>query len=75
MEQAGEIVHSNHRYVGMFQQDRPHGRGKYLFDVGCEVRGRYEFVEVELLPETEDEDAVMGVEARWRCEEIVQTEE
>ena len=71
MEETGDLIHANHRYVGTFQQDRPKGKGKYLFDTGCELRGRYELVEVELEPETEEEEAVMGVEPRWRCEEIL----
>lgn len=74
MEEAGELIHANHRYVGGFQQDKPKGKGKYVFDNGCEMLGRYELVEVVIEPETEEEESVTVVEPKWRIEELVSLE-
>ena len=74
MEEAGELIHANHRYVGGFQQDKPKGKGKYVFDNGCEMLGRYELVEVVIEPETEEEESVIVVEPRWKIEELVSLE-
>lgn len=74
MEEAGELIHANHRYVGGFQQDKPKGKGKYVFDNGCEMLGRYELVEVVIEPETEEEDSVIVVEPKWKIEELVSLE-
>lgn len=74
MEEAGELIHANHRYVGGFQQDKPKGKGKYVFDNGCEMLGRYELVEVVLEPETEEEESVIVVEPKWKIEELVSLE-
>lgn len=74
MEEAGELIHANHRYVGGFQLDKPKGKGKYVFDNGCEMLGRYELVEVVLEPETEEEESVIVVEPKWKIEELVSLE-
>lgn len=71
MEETGDLIHTDHRYVGTFQDNLPYGRGKYIFDHGCEQRGRYEHVEVVLEPEVEDEEAVTEVRPKWLCGEIV----
>ena len=36
MEESGDLIHANHLYVGTFEGNLPHGRGKYIFDHGCE---------------------------------------
>lgn len=71
MEDAGELIHANHRYAGSFLQNKPSGKGKYVFDHGCQLRGRYELVEVVLEPDTEEEEPVTVLEPKWRIEELV----
>ncbi|XP_072115931.1 radial spoke head 1 homolog isoform X1 [Mobula birostris] len=39
--EAGELIHLNHRYQGHFLNNNPIGRGKYIFDFGCEQHGEY----------------------------------
>lgn len=76
MDGAGELIHSNHRYTGLMQQDLPKGRGKYSFDFGCEQRGTYELIEVvqesEEHFEGEEQEEIVILEPKWRCEELVQ---
>ena len=36
-----KLVHSNHIYEGMFQDNRPKGKGKYTFEDGIEQHGFY----------------------------------
>ena len=74
MEELGELIHGNHRFVGHFQQDKPKGKGKFIFDHGCEQRGRYELVEVVLEPETEEEELVSVLQPKWRIDELVSVE-
>ncbi|XP_058947615.2 radial spoke head 1 homolog [Pocillopora verrucosa] len=71
MDEVGELIHANHRYSGGFLQDKPSGKGKYVFDHGCEMRGRYELVEVVLEPDNEEEEAITVVEPKWKIEELV----
>lgn len=71
MEDAGELIHANHRFVGCFQQDQPKGKGKYIFDHGCEMRGTYELAEVVLEPDNEEEESVTILEPKWRIQELV----
>ena len=71
MDEVGELIHANHRYSGGFLQDKPSGKGKYVFDHGCEMRGRYELVEVVLEPDNEEEEAITVVEPYWKIEELV----
>uniref|UniRef100_A0A674JEJ5 Radial spoke head 1 homolog n=1 Tax=Terrapene triunguis TaxID=2587831 RepID=A0A674JEJ5_9SAUR len=40
-EGAAELIHLNHRYQGKFVNGNPAGRGKYVFDIGCEQHGEY----------------------------------
>uniref|UniRef100_A0A8C8SMG9 Radial spoke head 1 homolog n=1 Tax=Pelusios castaneus TaxID=367368 RepID=A0A8C8SMG9_9SAUR len=40
-EGAAELIHLNHRYQGKFVNGNPIGRGKYVFDIGCEQHGEY----------------------------------
>ena len=37
----GKLVHSNHIYEGMFQDNWPYGKGKYAFEDGIEQYGYY----------------------------------
>ena len=71
MEDAGELIHANHRFVGCFQQNQPKGKGKYIFDHGCEMRGTYELAEVVLEPDNEEEESVTILEPKWRIQELV----
>lgn len=70
MEQAGELIHANHRYVGGFTQSQPSGKGKYIFDNGCQLRGNYELVEVLVEPDNEEEETFTILEPKWRVEEL-----
>lgn len=76
MEGAGELIHTDHRYTGIMQQDLPKGRGKYTFDFGCEQRGKYELIEVVIEPEDrfegEEQEEMVVLEPKWRCEDLVQ---
>ncbi|XP_048721715.1 radial spoke head 1 homolog isoform X3 [Caretta caretta] len=40
-EGAAELIHLKHRYQGKFVNGNPIGRGKYVFDIGCEQHGEY----------------------------------
>ena len=70
MEESGELIHANHRYVGGFLQSKPCGKGKYIFDNGCQLRGRYELVEVVVEPDSEEEETMTLLEPKWRIEQL-----
>lgn len=79
MEGAGELIHADHRYTGLMQQDLPKGRGKYSFDFGCEQRGRYELIEVVQEPEDQfegpgEQEEIVVLEPKWICEDLVHKE-
>uniref|UniRef100_A0A8C0C1P0 Radial spoke head 1 homolog n=1 Tax=Buteo japonicus TaxID=224669 RepID=A0A8C0C1P0_9AVES len=53
-EGEAELIHLNHRFKGKFLNGNPIGRGKYIFDIGCEQHGEYiqseQVKEISLLP-------------------------
>ena len=57
MQERGQLIHSNHRYTGDFEENKPRAPGKYVFDSGCEQLGRYVWKENEILGENEKDEA------------------
>ena len=70
-EGGGEWIHKNHKYVGGFANDQPHGDGKYVFaHVECEQRGEYVTHELpQTNDEEEDEPTILTV-AKWKSQSI-----
>lgn len=75
MQDRGHLIHLNHRYVGIFEEDKPKGPGKYVFDAGCEQLGRYVWKEEESLRENEEDEAEILVKAMWEGKEICAIDE
>ncbi|KAJ7416612.1 radial spoke head 1 [Pitangus sulphuratus] len=71
-EGPAEIIHLNHRFLGRFFNGRPLGRGKYVFDFGCEQHGEYIKLEQEKGEEEEEEVPLPlePVEPAWKAIEI-----
>ncbi|XP_072900873.1 radial spoke head 1 homolog [Hemitrygon akajei] len=69
--EAGELIHLNHRYQGNFLSNNPIGRGKYIFNFGCEQHGEYLQTEQDKTEEeTEEEDLVAAIVLKWKAEKI-----
>ena len=62
----GELLFKNHKYTGYFDDDLPSGTGKYRFDIGCSLHGKYE-IEEELIENEQDEDdePVLVMKPKW----------
>lgn len=71
---AGELVHSNHRYVGNFVDDNLQGAGKYRFDIGCEQDGEYILEERIQEGDTEEDEQLTELTAKWKCSQITEIE-
>ena len=70
-EGGGEWIHKNHKYVGGFANDQPHGEGKYVFQhVGCEQRGEYVTHELPQSNEEEEEEPTIITVAKWKSKTI-----
>lgn len=66
---AGEILHSNHRYIGFFDDDLPVGKGKYKFDIGCVLHGEYTTEEIVIEdPNNEDDEPIIKMNSLWSTE-------
>ncbi|KAK0154007.1 Radial spoke head 1 [Merluccius polli] len=65
MDAVGEIIHSNHRFVGKFTKNNPTGPGKYVFDSGCEQHGDYILTEPPEQPEGEEDDSSSSSGLKW----------
>ena len=65
-EGAGELIHSNHKFTGSFSFDVPKGKGKYIFDIGCEQLGDYLTIE-EPRPDDAEEDAPPILIPKWKA--------
>lgn len=63
------------RYIGSFTDDKPKGKGKYFFDLGCEMRGSYAWIEKENQNQNEEDEIETVVEPRWIGEELCQAED
>ena len=70
-EGDGELIHSNHRYVGCFVSGNLKGPGKYSFDVGCEQYGEYILHETTTEGETEEDEHLTTITPKWICKRIV----
>lgn len=75
MQDRGNLIHLNHRYVGIFEEDKPKGPGKYVFDSGCEQLGRYVWKEEENEREHEEDEAEFVVKPMWEGKEICALDE
>ncbi|XP_053408505.1 radial spoke head 1 homolog isoform X2 [Mercenaria mercenaria] len=63
----GELVHANHKYVGVFKEDRPMGKGKYVFDIGCEQHGEYLGIEQDKEEKGDDDEAQPNIISKWKA--------
>uniref|UniRef100_A0A8C4QA65 Radial spoke head 1 homolog n=1 Tax=Eptatretus burgeri TaxID=7764 RepID=A0A8C4QA65_EPTBU len=61
---GGEIQHTALRYQGFFKNGRPLGKGKFVFDVGCELNGEYVIQKQETF--YEEEDAIENLPTKWK---------
>ncbi|NXP38390.1 RSPH1 protein, partial [Leiothrix lutea] len=64
-----ELIHRNYRFKGRFLNGKPLGRGKFIFDIGCEQHGEY-IQPVQEKEEEEEEEAPLPLEPIWRASEI-----
>ncbi|NWV01494.1 RSPH1 protein, partial [Upupa epops] len=67
-EGQAELIHLNHRFKGKFLNGQPVGRGKYVFDIGCEQHGEY--VQPEQDKGEGEEDLSLFVVPKWKASEI-----
>ncbi|XP_060577764.1 radial spoke head 1 homolog isoform X2 [Ruditapes philippinarum] len=63
----GELVHANHKYVGVFREDRPMGKGKYVFDIGCEQHGEYLGIEQDKEEKGEEDEGQVNIISKWKA--------
>lgn len=70
----GELIHSNHRFVGNFADDNLQGSGKYRFDIGCEQHGEFVLEEQIQEGETEEEESLTVLTAKWKCSSLTEIE-
>jgi len=69
----GEIIYANHKYVGPFRDNRPDGKGKFVFDAGCQQYGEYIPMEVGVEAGKEEEDEfVPRIVSRWKASHITE---
>lgn len=73
-EGSGEMVHSNHRFVGTFAEDFPKGLRKYKFDMGCEQHGEYILEEQIQEGDTEEDEQITITTPKWKCSRITEIE-
>jgi hypothetical protein len=73
---SGEILYSNHRFVGKFLDDLSVGPGKFQFDAGCEQVGEFKLEELEIPGETEEDEVINATTPKWKCLHVqaIQTE-
>ncbi|NWS03469.1 RSPH1 protein, partial [Motacilla alba] len=64
-----ELIHLNHRFKGRFLNGKPSGRGKFIFDIGCEQHGEY-IQPVQEKEEEEEEEPPLPLEPIWKPSEI-----
>ncbi|KFP91070.1 Radial spoke head 1, partial [Apaloderma vittatum] len=70
-EGEAELIHLNHRFKGKFSNGKPIGRGKYVFDIGCEQHGEYIQDKGEgEEEEEEEEEPTLPVTPKWKASEI-----
>ncbi|XP_010179393.1 PREDICTED: radial spoke head 1 homolog, partial [Mesitornis unicolor] len=69
-EGEAEIVHLNHTFKGKFLAGKPVGRGKYVFDIGCEQHGEYIQSQQDKVEEEEEEESSLLVAPKWKASKI-----
>lgn len=69
-EGHGELIHANHKYVGVFKDDKPMGKGKYVFDIGCEQHGEYIPIEQEKEDKGDDEEPSANIVPKWKAGQV-----
>jgi len=63
---SGELIFASHKYIGYFDENLPKGKGKYRYDLGCDLHGEYGVEEVnEEDRDNEDEDAAVVQKPQW----------
>lgn len=70
MQDRGNLIYLNYRYVGIFEEDKFKGLGKYVFDLGCEQFGCYVWKEEENEREYEEDEVEFVVKFMWEGKEI-----
>ncbi|XP_070201300.1 radial spoke head 1 homolog isoform X2 [Littorina saxatilis] len=67
----GELIHANHKYVGTFKDNRMEGKGKYVFDIGCEQHGEYVPIEQgEKEEKGDDEEPQAIIISKWKAGQV-----
>ncbi|KAM4697305.1 LOW QUALITY PROTEIN: radial spoke head 1 homolog [Discoglossus pictus] len=66
----GELIHLNHQYRGKFEKNSLLGRGKYIFDLGCEQHGAYVQSEQDKEEEEEEEEPFSTPVTKWVPDQI-----
>ncbi|KGL98344.1 Radial spoke head 1, partial [Charadrius vociferus] len=69
-EGEAELIYLNHRFKGKFLNGNPVGRGKYVFDTGCEQHGEYIQSEQDKGEVEEEEEPSLLVAPKWKASEI-----
>ncbi|KFP43494.1 Radial spoke head 1, partial [Chlamydotis macqueenii] len=69
---VAELIHLNHRFKGKFLNGNPIGRGKYVFDVGCEQHGEYIQSEQDREEGEEEEEPTLLVAPTWKASKITE---
>ncbi|NXS01333.1 RSPH1 protein, partial [Oxylabes madagascariensis] len=64
-----ELIHLNYRFKGRFLNGKPLGRGKFIFDIGCEQHGEY-IQPVQEKDDEEEEESPLPLEPIWKASEI-----
>ncbi|CAN8196954.1 unnamed protein product [Coccothraustes coccothraustes] len=64
-----ELIHLNHRFKGRFLNGKPLGRGKFIFDIGCEQHGEY-IQPVQEKEEEDEDEPPLALEPIWKVSEI-----
>ena len=67
---SGEIIYSNHRFLGNFLDGLSVGSGKFQFDAGCEQVGEYKLEEFEIPGETEEDEVINATTPKWKCSHV-----
>ncbi|XP_064925031.1 radial spoke head 1 homolog isoform X2 [Columba livia] len=69
-EGAAELIHLNHRFKGRYLNGNPVGRGKYVFDIGCEQHGKYIQADQDKGEDEEEIEPSLLAAPKWKASEI-----
>lgn len=70
-EGPAEWFNKGHQYKGYFKNDNPFGRGKFVFDNGCEQHGYYKVT--NLIEQVDKVMELVGRETTWTCTSLIRT--